>query len=74
MNRFLVQWTIYAFPLDYPGHYVVRRVVIVPGHVMHAYTGCLCASLEEARACIPLGCTNLGRWPADQPQIVETWM
>jgi hypothetical protein len=74
---FLVIYTIYHSPLDYPGEWIVRRVVVrpyVPVPIPEP-VACRCRSLNEAREpFIHSGLHRMPRWPNDEPQIVETWM
>ena len=68
-------WTIYEHPKDYPEHFVVREFTLslegpVPSKDVHLFP-----SLGAARE--PLLKSHfyrLGRMPADEPQIVETWI
>jgi hypothetical protein len=67
---YVVIWTVYANPSDYPGKWVVRRWILdTPG------TWCFVApSLEMARRVLPGHLTRLERWPTDDPCIVECWI
>lgn len=67
-------FAIYDRPHDAPTGFLVRawtveRGIIVPGKLL----GSGLATLEEARALIPTGLTNIGRMPDDDPKIVEVW-
>lgn len=71
----LAMWTVYHNTSDYPGLYVVRRLVLEPGggmvkDVQPSYVG---ASLDEARDAIPPGLYRQDRNPNDDPVIVEVW-
>lgn len=75
----LEMWVIYNNPRDYPDKFVVRRRVIldqdgvifdIPDPEPLIVTG----NLEEARAAIPEDTCNLGRFDADEPQILEVWI
>jgi hypothetical protein len=75
---------IYRRPLDYPDHYVVRAQLvyscghIVPEHLARVFevdTSDEGDALEMARAyCRARSSTCLGRFPDDDPVIVETWI
>jgi hypothetical protein len=63
-------YVIYDHPTDYPDKWVVRRWELdVPKEVVGTAD-----SLEEARALIPEGCTNLSRSTSDDPKIHEVWL
>lgn len=67
-------YVIYDKPADWPNGFVVRvwivsRAIVVPGPVL----GSDVATLEEARALVPVGHVNIGRNPEDDPTIVEVW-
>lgn len=66
-------WTIYEGTKDYPKHFVVRRWRTQGGR-LHAQECQLFDTLAEARASLPRGLHNLGRYPEDDPVIVETWV
>jgi len=74
MPNSLPVWTIYESPKDFPGKFVVRKHIILPGKTFPTGEYALFDSLEEARDAIPEGCANLGRYAEDEPQIVESWM
>lgn len=42
-------WVVYEHPADYPQHFVLRVVWVVPGFVMAAFTGCLYDRWEEVQ-------------------------
>lgn len=67
-------YTVYEHPTDFPEHYVVRVLTIVPRRVVIDPIGCLCDTLAEARTQIPWGMVNVGRDPTDDPAIKETWV
>lgn len=69
----LVLFTIYDHPRDYPNSFVVRRYIVknsesIPDEIRLAET------LMGARDSLPPGVYNLGRYAADDPVIVETWV
>ena len=68
----LEQWTIYKYPADAPGKYVVRRWEIGDGVLTprEAYVG---PTLEAVRMLVPHGRYPIRREPGDDPCIVETW-
>lgn len=70
--RELELYTIYENPADYAGLFVLRRSFAtlpepLPGGAWKGRT------LEEARGLIPRGKVNIGRFPQDDPVIVEVW-
>jgi hypothetical protein len=80
----LVGWTITGpTTTDFPGFYVARAwavgrelrwpFLVDDAGVVHAYVGCCCATLDEARRCVSPWLTNIGREPGDDPVIVESW-
>lgn len=75
MGVVLNLYTIYKDPLDFPGKYVVRLWEAHPPieDPLPQHTTVF-DSLDEARASLPPGLYNLGRFDADEPQIVETWV
>ena len=72
--RPLSMWTIYERPRDYPTHFVTRRIDVHQGFTVHTDDFHLCSSLEVARQHVPGSAVNIGREPADDPVIVETWL
>jgi hypothetical protein len=69
----LVTFAIYDHPRDHPNSFVVRRWAVrggqsVPGEMR------LAGTLAEARGLLPPGLHNLGRYPSDDPCIVEVWI
>lgn len=69
-------WVIYDRPSDHPGGFVVRSWSIVAGGgtIPGEYLGKDLPTLNEARELIPNGAYNLGRYPEDDPKIVEVWV
>ena len=75
MSRsYLEMWVIYDHPSDYPDGFTVRKHVVGMG--IHAPTNemFVAPTLDEARALLPQGLFCLGRRPADDPVIIETWV
>lgn len=70
----LVIWTVFRYPRDFPGFYVVRASDIEPNLCTPRQVGCLCRTLEEARESVPLGLHNIGRHPTDDNSILESWI
>ena len=72
---FLVIYTIYENPTDYPGKFVVRKHDVIAGSSTPDKLPCaVVSSLDEARKAIPEGMVNIQRLPEDEPQIVESWI
>lgn len=69
----LPMFTVTENPTDYPGHFVARLCVTLPG-VVHTPYVLVRNTLEELRAAIPPECACLTRSPGDDPKIVETWL
>lgn len=72
----LRSYTIYRNPRDFPGKYVVRGFDLRsgPNPLPDPEPLAVVDTLEEAQAAIPPGLFNIHRFPADEPQIVETWI
>jgi len=78
MSAALDMLVVYARPLDYPDHHVVRRWRVMAGNPAPQAAGdaLLFESLAAARAWITglqLGLVCVQRDPADDPAIVEVW-
>lgn len=73
MSIGFTQWVIYFDPADQPGKYVARKWIITPGRITATHTSYVSDTLEDARQHIPEGMCNLGRFDADESQIVEVW-
>ena len=74
-DEYLVGWTIYRHPSDFPHHFVVRMwFVPEPGVVALQLFSCLCDSLDEAREQIPSGTMRFPREVGDDIVIVETYI
>jgi hypothetical protein len=64
-------FAIYAHPADYPDGFVVRRWFgFHPELRPYAVSG----TLEEARAKLPPGLSNIGREDNDDPVLAEVWL
>lgn len=74
MSDVLRLYTIYDHPADYPEGFVVRMFEALAGQVTEKELLGQTPTLEAARELIPPGLFNLGREPADDPVIVETWI
>jgi hypothetical protein len=75
MRDELLMYTIYRNPRDFPGEFVARvhaigrqGVQARPELFARGFT------LAQVRARLPGGLFNIGREPADDPVIVETWL
>jgi hypothetical protein len=69
------QFVIYFNPTDYPGQYVVRRWEIsTEGLRPDPEPRAVVSSLAAARAAVPPGFVGFGRFPGDEPQVVEVWL
>ncbi len=68
-------WTVYRYPNDYPGYWVMRAHEILPGIGVRPHSFCFVAkTLNEIRTKIPPGTWCVGREPDDNPVIYETWI
>ena len=77
-ERILELWTIFFDPSDFPGKYVVRKFYVERGEPAPAVvpddTVIVTDTLAEARANVPQGTVNLGRYAEDDSKILETWV
>jgi hypothetical protein len=76
-SRMLTLWVVYDHPPDFPDHVVVRRQFVTQHSttpITSANIGGVYDTLNDARADIPLGHVCIGRFPDDDPVIVETWI
>jgi hypothetical protein len=76
-NRLLTLWVVYDHPRDFPDHVVVRRQFVMQSSttpITSADIGGVYDDLDQARADIPHGHFCIGRFPDDDPVIVETWI
>jgi hypothetical protein len=73
----LQHWVIYDHPSDFPGHMVVRCLLVGPGTVEATDEIWLRDTLAQAREVVsenyPEG-FRLDRQPGDDPVIVEVWV
>ena len=68
-------WVITENPSDMPGKTVARRQDVYPDRIEISVTDFIVASLEELRERFrSMGLVCLGRDPADDPVIVESWI
>jgi hypothetical protein len=75
MTGTLTMYVIYDHPIDFPNHYVARRHFVLGGGRTNVDPACLISSsLEKLRACLPDGLYCLGRYPDDDPKILEVWL
>lgn len=72
----LPMWTIYNRPSDYVCGYVARMFEVGPGAKPKPTMKTLkSVDLDPIREKLrEAGLTCIGREPADEPQIVETWL
>lgn len=71
----LVLWTVYEKPTDYPNDFIARMHVVTSSGTSGPTTAHVKAkTLEQIRTKLPPGLTRLNRSPGDEPQIVETWI
>lgn len=66
----LEMFVVYDHPLDYPGHFVVRRW----SGDQPTENFAVARTIEEARAHVPMGLHRLPRQPDDDAAIVEVWL
>lgn len=72
-NR-LPMWTVYdTTTREYPGKYVARMFVTLPGVKATRFL-ILHDTLEELRAMLPRGLFWMDRKHEDAPEIVEVWL
>lgn len=72
-----VIYTVYENPNDYPGQFVVRRWMLVPGEslpICDEQPLCVNPSYAVAIACLPPGLTRIARDEMDEPAIRESWL
>lgn len=73
----LVMFPIYDHPLDWPQHFVARRVFVFPGDEApqkdpHPFATHM--SLVHLRTMLPEGLNRIGPCEGDDPKILETWL
>jgi hypothetical protein len=66
--------TIYEGPRNHARKFVVREARVSLGRIVHALACHEADTLDEARAKVPPGLTNIGRQPGDDPVIREVWV
>lgn len=70
----LQMFTVFAFPRDYPLHWVVRRMfVLQTGEQMSDVVPRLATDLDGARELVPPDLYCQPRHDGDDPHIVEVW-
>jgi hypothetical protein len=70
----LQMFTVFAFPRDYPSHWVVRRMFVLPtGEQKLDVVPRLAPDFEAARELVPPGLYCQPRQAGDDPHIVEVW-
>lgn len=70
----LTMFTVFELPRDYPSHWVVRRMFVLPsGELMSDVVPRLAPDLEGARELVPPGLYCQPRYERDDPHIVEVW-
>lgn len=67
----IILFVVYENPRDFPGKFVVRRWLDT---VPEAKPLTVCEQLDQARAVIPAGAANIGRFRDDDPAIREVWL
>lgn len=70
----LEMFTVLAYPIDYPRHWVVRRTFVLhTGDLILDVVPHLAVDLEGAREHIPPGLYCQPRGAGDEPHIMEIW-
>jgi len=67
-------WTITRNPIDHPGKFVTRRHDVTAAGSTATGDHTIADNLGIARNAVPVGSVNIGREPADDPVIVESWI
>jgi hypothetical protein len=67
-------WTITCDPIDAPGKFVTRRHAITADGAVATADHTIADTLGSARNAVPVGSVNIGREPADDPVILESWI
>lgn len=73
----LPMWVVYESPKDFPGKFVTRRWLVLPGCEKPQPDRdpvAVCDTLEEARAAVRPGSVRLERHDLDDACIVEVWL
>lgn len=75
MTDTLIIFTIYKNPRDYPDSWVLRaHEVLRDGTTRPNHAAFIGPTLESVRAAVPPDKICLGRLPADDPVIYESWI
>lgn len=70
-----VCWVVYDHPADFPDVFVARRWAIVSHEVVPTSETRMSRDIEELRLMLSrLGLYPVGRFPTDDPKILETWI
>jgi len=72
-TKYLVIYTIYERPADYPSFFVVRPCWVDQKQSLHYGKARLARSLEAARGHVPRGLCRTPWQPGEDPVIAETW-
>ena len=67
-------FVIYDHPLDYPGHFVVRRWYGDKRGCAPTSDFAIADTLEAARAEVPAGLHRIPHQSGEDPVIAETWL
>ena len=67
-------WTITRSPVDHPGKFVTRRHDVSAAGSTATGDHTVADNLGSARNAVPVGFVNIGRWPDDDPVILESWI
>jgi hypothetical protein len=71
----LPMWVVYDRPTDFPDHYVARCHQVGGRGTKPTTLVVKAETLDELREVLRnIGLTCIARDPADEPQIVETWL
>lgn len=72
-DNYLVLWTVYDSPSDYPGQFVARKWLVKqePIATDELVTG---STLQSVRDQLPGGLHCMPRSLGDDAKIVETWL
>ena len=74
-GAFMVHWTIYDHPKDYPDGYVLRAQFIMKDNSVRPDAIAWYADHpDKLRAIVPRDKVCLMRMPEDDPVILETWI
>ncbi|HEV3443734.1 MAG TPA: hypothetical protein VG099_03775 [Gemmataceae bacterium] len=72
--NFLSLWVITYHPSDFPKKFVLREHRVSGTWQFFMNECILCDTLDQARRMLPAGLVNIGRYPDDDPVIVEVWL